>query len=82
MVPKDRAGPWLVLVVSVAVGALVAAVEDNDPKFRPRTRKKHTFYYRDTVVSTLHSNKQIRSDKSIRKNINSQCNKHAALSRK
>lgn len=35
LLPKDRAGPWLVLVVSVAVGALVAAVEVNDPKFRP-----------------------------------------------
>lgn len=35
LVPKDRAGPWLVLAVSVAVGALVAAVDGNDPKFRP-----------------------------------------------
>lgn len=35
LVPKDRVGPWLVLAVSVAVGALVAAVEVNDPKFRP-----------------------------------------------
>lgn len=37
LVAKDRAGPWLVLAVSVAVGALVAAVEVNDPKFRPGT---------------------------------------------
>lgn len=35
LAPKDRAGPELVLVVSVAVGALVAAVEVNNPKFRP-----------------------------------------------
>lgn len=35
LVPKDRAGFWLLLVVSVATGALVAAVEVNDPKFRP-----------------------------------------------
>lgn len=31
-------GPWLVLAVSVAVGAPVAAVEINDPKFRPGIR--------------------------------------------
>ena len=72
MVPKDRAGPWLVLVVSVAVGALVAAVEGNDPKFRPGTssiskRKRRTFYYGDTVVSTDHSNSQVRSKKNIKK---------------
>lgn len=35
LAPKDRVGPELVLVVSVAVAALVAAVEVNDPKFRP-----------------------------------------------
>lgn len=35
LLPKDRVGPWLVLEVSVAVGAPVAAVEINDPKFRP-----------------------------------------------
>lgn len=28
-------GPWLVVAVSVAVGALVAVVEVNDPKLRP-----------------------------------------------
>lgn len=57
MAPKDRVGPELVLVVSVAVGALVAAVEVNDPKFRPGTsgtgkRRRQTFYNRDTVAST------------------------------
>lgn len=31
-------GPWLVLAVSVAVGAPVAAVETKDPKFRPEIR--------------------------------------------
>lgn len=84
MVPKDRAGPWLVLVVSVAVGALVAAVEGNDPKFRTgtssiRKRKRQTFYYRHTVVSADRSNSQVRSNK---KNINIQCNKYSTLSRK
>lgn len=33
-------GPWLVLVVSIAEGALVAVVEGNDPKFRPGTSSK------------------------------------------
>lgn len=33
--PKGRVGPWLVVAVSVAVGALVAVVEVNDPKLRP-----------------------------------------------
>lgn len=74
MVPKDRAGPWLVLAVSVAVGALVAAVDGNDPKFRPGTssiskRKRRTFYYRDAVVSADRSNSQVRSSKSIRKTL-------------
>lgn len=74
MVPKDRVGPWLVLAVSVAVGALVAAVDGNDPKFRPGTssiskRKRRTFYFRDAVVSTDHSDSQVRSSKSIRKTL-------------
>lgn len=85
MLPKDRVGPWLVLVVSVAAGALVAAVEGNDPKFRTGTSsisKKRTFSYRDTVVSADRSNRQVRSSKSVKKNLNIQCNKYSALSRK
>lgn len=35
LVPKDRVGAWLVLVVSVAVLVLVAAVEGSCPKVTP-----------------------------------------------
>lgn len=35
LVPKDRVGAWLVLVVSVAVVVLVAAVEGSAAKVRP-----------------------------------------------
>lgn len=35
LVPKDRVGAWLVVVVSVAVVVLVAAVEGSAPKVRP-----------------------------------------------
>lgn len=39
--PKGRVGPWLVVAVSIVVGAaLVAAVEVNDPKVRPGTKHR------------------------------------------
>lgn len=41
MFPKGRVGPWLVVAVSIVVGAaLVAAVEVNDPKVRPGTKHR------------------------------------------
>ena len=91
LVPKDRVGPWLVLAVSVAAGALVAAVaavEDNVPKLTPgtsstRKRKRRTFHYRDSVVSTDNSTSQVWSSKSIKKpHNNTQCNKYSTFSRK
>lgn len=35
LVPNDKLGPWMVVAVSVPVGAEVAAVEASIPKFKP-----------------------------------------------